>query len=296
VRALVVGGAGFIGSHLTERLVAEAHAVDVADDLSSGSLANLAAARRSGGQLTIHSMSVLAPEFADLVALRDPDVVFHLALLPPGRCSPATTGAQLQSMIAVLQAAAASGSTKVVVALPAGALYGALAARDIPVKDGHEVNPVGVPGVLARTVIDLLHIYRQRHGVEFTALALTSVYGARQRPDGGVVAAFRRAVEQGAPAVIHGDGRQARDLLFIDDTVDALARAATRGEGLLINVGSGVPTSVRDLWQQIGGGAPAEHVPGDPDEIGRFAVAITRARIHLTWSPWTTLAEGLTAL
>jgi UDP-glucose 4-epimerase len=295
VKALVVGGAGFIGSHLVERLVAEAHAVAAVDDLSSGSLGNLAAARRLGGDLTIHSMSVNAPEFGELVALRSPDVIYHLALLPPGRVTPAVVGAQVQGAVAVLEAARVSGA-KVVVALPAEQLYGKVPARDVPVKDGHAFDPVSLAGVLARTVVELLVLYRTTDDVEFTALALTSVYGDRQRADGGVVAEFRDAIRAERPGRIRGDGRQACDLLFIDDTVDALARAATRAGGLVVNVGSGVLTPIRELWQLIGHGAPSTSVPPAADEVGRFAVSPTRARVHLEWSPWTTLAEGLAAL
>jgi UDP-glucose 4-epimerase len=295
VRILVAGGAGFIGSHLVERLVAESHAVDVVDDLSAGTLANLAEARRRGGELSIHSMSVNAPEFAELVALRRPEVVYHLALMPPGRILPATVGPNLQGVVAVLEAAATIGA-KVVVALPAGQLYGAVAARDVPVKEGHACTPVGLPGVLARTVVDLLELYRGSRDVEFTALAVTSVYGARQRPDGGVVAAFRAASGRGEGAVIRGDGRQARDFVFIDDAVDALARTAARAGGLVVNVGTGVLTSIRDLWQLIGHGVPSTSAPGDVDEIGRFAVSPTRARIHLDWSSWTDLPAGLASL
>ncbi len=296
MRALVVGGAGFIGSHLVERLVAEAHGVDVVDDLSSGSLANLGVARQLGGELTIHSMSVIAAEFGELVALRAPEVIYHMALLPPGRLTAATAGAQVQGVVSVLDAAATAGSTKVVVALPAGQLYGNVPARDVPVKDGHAFEPIGLPGLLARTVVDLLNLYRATRNVEFTALALTSVYGDRQRPDGGVVAAFRHAVRRSEPARLHGDGRQARDFLFVDDTVDALARAATRAGGLVVNVGTGVLTPIRDLWQLIGRGAPAVMLPSDADEVGRFAVSSTRARIHLAWAPWTALADGLASL
>ena len=121
------------------------------------------------------------------------------------------------------------------------------------------------------------------------------MYGARQRPDGGVVAALRQAATDRRSPTVTGDGRQTRDLLYIDDAVDALARAGTRGSGLVINVGTGEQTSIRALWAAIAGpnATEPEYVPATATEISRFAVSPVRARIHLSWSPWTALADGL---
>src|SRR6478735_12300103 len=112
---MVVGGAGFIGSHLTERLLADGHAVDVVDDLSTGSLANLAVARAMGGDLKIHTLDALAPELGALVSLREPEVVIDLALRFDRRLDGPSAAATLQASIAVLEAARTTGATKVVV-------------------------------------------------------------------------------------------------------------------------------------------------------------------------------------
>jgi UDP-glucose 4-epimerase len=298
VRSLVVGGAGFIGSHLVERLLAEGHGVDVVDDLSTGSLANLADARAAGGDLTIHTLDACADQFAALVAMRSPDVIVHLGWWPPGTEDPRWAGAAIHSTLAVLEAARSLGSAKVVTTLPAAALYGEVAARDQPVKEGQAWSPVGARGVVARAVADLLALYRADHAVEFTALALTTVYGPRQRADGGVVARFAQAARQGSAPHIYGDGRQTRDFLYIDDAVDAIVRAGQRGSGLVVNIGTGVATSIRDLWQLIGGSSAVQPTlgPQRADDVNRFAVSPTRARIHLSWSPWTDLAVGVSSL
>ncbi len=298
MRSLVVGGAGFIGSHLVERLLAEGHAVDVVDDLSSGSLANLADARAFGGELTIHTLDVCAEQFAALVAMRGPDVIVHLGWWPPGvpvAAEARTAGAAIHSMVAVLEAARSTGATKVVTTLPATALYGEVPPREQPVKEAQPWVPLGTRGIVARTVADMLAMYRHDHAVEFTALALSSVYGPRQRVDGGVVARFAQAARDGVAPQMLGDGRQTRDFLYIDDAVDAIVRAGQRGSGLVVNVGTGVATSVRDLWQAIGGpGALAPiSAPQPVDDVHRFAISPTRARIHLSWAPWTDLAVGL---
>jgi UDP-glucose 4-epimerase len=297
MNVVVVGGAGFIGSHLVDRLLVEGHAVDVVDDLSTGSLANLAEARTAGGALKIHNLDALSPDADSLIGMRRPDVIYHLALLPRGDRSAAAQGRGFTAALAMLEAARGHGVGKVVVAVPASSLYGQPATKDLPVKE-RELEPRGVRGVVARAIIDLLANYRERAMIEFTALALATVYGPRQRPDGGVVAAFRQAVIDGTAPHFDGDGRQTRDLLYVDDAVDALVRAGERGSGLVINIGTGEQTSVRDLWGSIAGGAGPEPVLRPPrhDELIRFAVSPVRARIHLAWSPWTTVDDGLASL
>ena len=297
MNALVVGGAGFLGSHLVDRLIAEGNTVDVVDDLSTGSLANLAEARAAGGALKIHTLDVLADEFSALTALRNPDVVYHLAWLPPGRGAAVQAGNAVQGMLAVLEAARMQGS-KVVTALPGAALYGDVPMRDLPIKEGHTWNPVGLHGIVAKAIVDLLNLYRADHTVEFTALAMSTVYGPRQRADGGVVSSFAHALREGTSPSIHGDGRQTRDFLYVDDAVDALVRAGARGGGLVVNIGSGVSTSIRDLWSMMAG--PGAHAPvaapRRPNDISWFALSPTRARIHLAWAPWTDLGVGLRSL
>jgi UDP-glucose 4-epimerase len=297
VNIMVVGGAGFLGSHLVDRLIAEGNAVDVVDDLSTGSLANLADARAAGGALKIHTLDVLADEFPALAAIRPPDVVYHLAWMSPGRGVAVQAGRAVQGMLAVLEASRAQGS-KVVTALPGAALYGEVPMRDLPIKEGHAWNPIGLHGIVAKTVADMLNLYRVDHTVEFTALAMSTVYGPRQRVDGGVVGSFAHALRSGLSPEMHGDGRQTRDFLYIDDAVDALVRAGSRGGGLVVNIGSGVSTSIRQLWTMMAGPTAQDPIaaPRRPNDISWFALSPTRARIHLAWAPWTELGMGLRSL
>jgi UDP-glucose 4-epimerase len=105
------------------------------------------------------------------------------------------------------------------------------------------------------------------------------------------------AAAQGRAPQLSGDGRQTRDFVYIDDVVDALVRGGQRGSGLVVNVGTGVQTSVRDLWAMVSpDGPPPTFGPPRAGELDRFAVSPVRARIHLAWAPWTTLDEGLAAL
>ena len=294
--ALVIGGAGFIGSHLVERLLADEVAVDVVDDLSHGSLGNLADARNAAGSLKIHHLDAGSTECAALIGMRRPDVIYHLAAVPRRRSTDELSRAFATTMT-VVEAARHHGVPKIVTAIPASAIYGRPASKEVPVKE-RPLEPRGVRGVVARATVDLLEAARDLDAVEFTALALGTVYGPRQRSDGGVVAAFVDAARTGGAATIRGDGRQTRDFVFVDDVVDALGRAGVKGSGLVINIGTGVATPVREVWQRVAGAAAPEPLaePAPIDELIRFAVSPVRARIHLGWAPWTDLSDGLAHL
>lgn len=293
---MVVGGAGFIGSHLVDRLLADGFTVHVVDAMTTGSLANLAAARQSGhdGRLTIQQLDAVTPEFSGYLARRRPGVVYLAVGLESRRRSPMDAVLALGTFVNVLESVRhESPETKVVFTVPGSILYGDAPARSLPLKEDHERRPVGVAGVVARTMIDTAESYRSDHGVEFTALALSTVYGPRLRADANVVGAALAARNGDQAFVMEGDGRQTRDLLFVDDCVDALVRASNRGGGLVLNLGTGVQTSVRDVWSAIGGGRPVAEAPRRSRSPLRVALSPSRARLHLGWSPWTTLADGL---
>lgn len=294
---LVVGGAGFIGSHLVDRLLADDVEVDVIDDLSTGSLANLADARAGIGALKIHHLDAASQETSSLMGMRRPSVVYHLAAVPRSEPTAAELARAFSATVSLLEAARVHRVAKVVVPLPATALYGWPSSRELPLKE-RPLEPRGVRGVIARATVDLLASYREQHALEFTALATTNVYGPRQRPDAGVVAAFASAAAERRPPVVHGDGRQTRDLLFVDDAVDAFVRSGERGSGLVINIGTGEQTAIRDLWSMIAGATAPEPTsePPPPDDVSRFALSAARARIHLGWAAWTSVADGLAAM
>ena len=295
---LVCGGAGFIGSHLVDRLLSDGHSVEVVDDLSVGSLANLASARTAGGTMRFHHLDISSPEFSELIALRRPSVIYHLALLPARATRTTEMLRSATLLLTVLEVARRYGVKKVVLALPAGLLYGEVPARQLPVKEGRKSEPMGVAHVMANTLVDLLTVYRESYDLEFTALAMTNVYGSRQRSSDGVVAAFVNAVVNQNEPVICGNGRQTRDFLFIDDAVDALAKAMNKGGGLVINVGTGKQTAIKDLWQIVGRDSALQekYESARTADLQRNSVNTTRARIQLGWSHWTTLEAGINEL
>ncbi len=307
MRTMVTGGAGFIGSTLVDRLLAEGHEVDVVDDLSTGSLANLADARAGSARLlTIHQLDIRLPEVVELIARRRPEIVFHLAAQADVRVSvdrPAFDAeVNVVGSLQVLEGARAAGSQRVVFAASGGTLYGDPDPADLPVREAHQHRPLSPYGVSKKAVIDYLVAYRALHSLEFSALALANVYGPRQDPHGeaGVVAIFAGHLVNGSPVTIFGDGEQTRDFVYVDDVVDAFVRASTRGGGLVCNVGTGRETSVNELYRamaaEAGVDAPPEYAPARPGELKRSSLDIARAGIQLGWRPWTELGEGTRAV
>ena len=303
MRALVTGGAGFIGSTLVDRLLAEGHGVDVVDDLSSGSLANLAEARSDRSHdLKVHQVDIRDAAVVELIGRRQPEVIFHLAAQADVRVSVARPAFDAEvnvvGSINVLEGARIAGTRKVVFASSGGTIYGEPAPEDLPVKESHPQQPLSPYGVAKRVVTDYLNVYREIHGIEFTSLAMANIYGPRQDPHGeaGVVAIFAGLLLDGRPCTVFGDGTQTRDFVYVDDAVDAFVRAAEKGSGLLCNIGTGVETSVNELYAAMAAAAGVTqapvHAPARAGELARSALDPGRAGIHLGWEPWTDLATG----
>jgi len=302
-RMLVTGGAGFIGSALVDRLLAEGHEVDAVDDLSTGSLANLSEARATGGGFRFHHLDIREQALIDLVAHRRPEVIFHLAAQASVAVSVARpvydAAVNVLGTIRVLEAAREAKIRKIVYAASGGSLYGEPDPADLPLAEHAPHGPLSPYGVSKKAAIDYMVAYRALHGTEFTALALANVYGPRQDPHGeaGVVAIFTANLLAGKTCVINGDGRHTRDYVYVDDVVDAFARAAKRGGGLVLNIGTGVETSNAELYQYVaaavGTSAPPRHGPERAGDVRRSALDPDRAGIHLGWKPWTTTPEGV---
>ena len=307
MRALVTGGAGFIGSNLVDRLLAEGHAVEVIDNLSSGKLANLSDARADRDhEFSFHQMDICDSTVADLIERRAPDVVFHLAAQIDVRVS--VTDPALDARINVLgtlhvlEGARRAGSDKVVFASSGGTIYGDVDGEDLPVTEAHPQHPVAPYGVSKKVATDYLHAYRELHQLEYTSLALANVYGPRQDPHGeaGVVAIFAGKLLAGEPCRIFGTGAQTRDYVYVDDVADAFVRAADRGSGLLCNIGTGTETSVNELYRSMadnaGVAADPEYAAARVGELDRSCLDASRAKLHLGWEPFTDLDTGTAAV
>jgi UDP-glucose 4-epimerase len=301
-KAMVTGGAGFIGSTLVDRLLAEDWRVDAVDDLSTGNLANLADARaQPDRRFSFHRIDVASPAVMDLIAHRRPDVVFHLAAQADVRVSVARpvfdATVNILGTLNVCEAAVAAGVSKVLFAASGGTLYGT--TDELPVREGQPQVPESPYGVAKKAAGDYLNYYRTIRGLEYSALAMANVYGPRQNPHGeaGVVSIFAGKLLSHERPVIYGDGSQTRDFVYVDDVVDAFVRAVDKGGGLLMNIGTGVETSVQQLFDVMakltGFKQHARYDPPRAGELARSALDPSRAGIHLGWQPWTTVEEGV---
>jgi UDP-glucose 4-epimerase len=284
---LVTGGAGFIGSNLSDRLLAEGFRVVAVDDLSTGRISNLTEARGYGKDFTFYNMDIRGEGLRTLFERHRPEVVMHLSAQAGVR--PSLENPALD----------ATGVRKVVFASSGGTIYGE--PRRLPVKEtaissSHPLSPYGISKKVAD---DYLRFYHRYRGLDFTALALGNVYGPRQDPSGeaGVISIFVGKMLAGEIPTIYGDGNQTRDYVFIDDVVHAFALAVGRGPGKLINVGTGLETSVNGLFRMLAdicgfSGQPL-YGPLPPGELRRIALDVSLAEQALTWRPWTHLEDGL---
>lgn len=295
MRVLVTGGAGFIGSHLTDALAARGDDVSVLDDLSSGKIARVA----DGAAL--HKLSITdADALTALVSELRPELICHLAAQIDVRESVASPAydarVNVVGTVNVLEAARAAGA-RVVFASSGGALYG----RDAPIPSLEDVlplpeSPYGIAKFCAEQYIGL---YNRLHGTSHSVMRLANVYGPRQDPAGeaGVITIFCARALAGQAPVIYGDGSQTRDYVYVGDVVRAFLAAADSNRPGTWNIGAGTEVSVLDLVHIIAGIAgravAPEFTAARPGELQRSAVAVERAALDLGWRPRMKLADGV---
>jgi UDP-glucose 4-epimerase len=300
MRVLVTGGAGFIGSNLVDRLLADGHDVAVVDDFSSGRRENLADAA-THGRFRLHEIDVRDPAMIELAAELRPEVICHLAAQISVRKSVTDpvhdASVNVQGTASVLTAAQAASTRKVVFASSV-AVYGRPAT--IPVPGDAATDPRSPYAASKLSGETYLATFRALYGIEYTTLVLSNVYGPRQSPEGeaGVVAIFTDGLLSGTPTVLYGDGTQTRDYIYVEDVVDGFVRACgADGNGRRFNLGTGIQTTDRRLHALIADAADAQDKPGfAPPRVGdlpAMAVDPVPAYEGLGWQPRTDLATGL---
>jgi UDP-glucose 4-epimerase len=287
MRALVTGGAGFIGSHLVDALLERGAAVAVVDDLSSGKR------ERLPEDVPLHVGDIA--DIGPVAEAERPDVVFHLAAQADVRKSVADPAFDARVNVggtaAVLEAARVSGARRVLLASTGGALYG----EDVPLPTPEDAalapfSPYGASKAAAETYLAL---YTRLYGLSTLALRFGNVYGPRQDPHGeaGVIAIFAGAAVEGRTVTVFGDGTQTRDYVYVGDVVAGFLAAADAAATGAVNIGTGVETSLLDLVAAIG--VTAEHQPARTGEVARSCLDVERADDVLGWRAEVPLGEGL---
>jgi len=300
MRALVTGGAGFIGSNLVDALLTRGDEVTVLDNLSTGRIANLEEARTGGAELVEEDVRDAAA-VAKLFDRVRPEVVFHLAAQIDVRRSVADpvldARINVEGTINVLEAARGAGVARFVNTSTGGAIYGE--GRILPAAEDHPVAPEAGYGQSKFAAEGYCELYSRLHGVSTVSLRYGNVFGPRQDPLGeaGVVAIFCGRLLEGSRPTIFGDGRQTRDYVYVGDVVGAnLAAAATDVDGP-INIGRGEPVSVLDLVTALGRlegrDLEPEFAPPRPGEVQDIHLDPTRAAAELDWRARVGLEEGL---
>ena len=296
MRILVTGGAGFIGSHVVDRFVELGHQVTVFDNLSSGRRefvhpqARLVVADLTDAEAIERCVAEFRPEIVDHHAAQID--VRHSVVDPVHDARTNILGA-----LALLQSCSRHGVKKFVYASTGGALYGE--GRVLPATEEHPVNPESPYGVSKHTVEHYLYLWKLLHGLDYTVLRYPNVYGPRQNPHGeaGVNAIFIGLMLHGRRPRIFGSGEQVRDYVYVGDVVDANALALEQGGGEMVNIGTGLGTSVNDIVRELNVvlGTSIEPIYEAPraGEVQRIYLDATRAARVLGWKPRVAFTEGL---
>jgi len=301
MKALVTGGAGFIGSNLVDTLVARGDTVVVVDDLSSGKESNLEGAFAQG--VVLHRADVRdAAAMRELVAAERPDAIFHLAAQVDVRKSledPAYDArTNVEGTINVLEAAREAEVRRVVFASTGGAIYGETDV--IPTPETEPPLPMAAYGQSKFCAECYLGLYERLYGMSTLALRFGNVYGPRQDPHGeaGVIAIFSGLLREGKRPKVYGTGEQTRDYIYVGDLVGAIAAAGDADVTGAINLGTEEETSVLHIVERMATFEP--DVDFSPDlqparlgEIDRSCLAVSKAREELGWTATTRIDDGL---
>jgi UDP-glucose 4-epimerase len=301
MRAIVTGGAGFIGSNLVDALLARGDEVAVIDDLSTGRRENLAGAIEHGTRLEVLDIRDAAGVFA-LVEQVKPDAIFHFAAQIDVRRSIADPAwdstINVGGTINILEAARVHGVGRVVNSSTGGAIYGD--AETIPSNERTPPLPEAAYGQSKLSAEGYLGLYERLYQQSSVTLRYGNVYGPRQDPLGeaGVIAIFCGLLERGGEPTIYGDGTQTRDYVYVGDVVAANLAAVAADVSGPINIGTGVETSVLQLVEILRGHSGVERfdpqfAPGRLGELARSCLDIARAREVLGWEPSVSIRDGL---
>jgi len=295
MKILVTGGAGFIGSHIVDRLVQEGYEIAVVDNLSTGK-------RRQVNRAAKFYRTDIRSGWLERVFRRErPVVVCHHAAQMDVRRSVRDpvfdAETNILGMLNVLRHAIKYGVRRVLFASSGGAVYGE--PEKLPVSEDHPVRPASPYGISKAVGDEYLRYFREADGLEFVSLRYANVYGPRQDPHGeaGVVGIFTQKMLLGEQPIINGNGRQTRDFVYVDDVVEANVAALNTAAHGIYNVGTGRETSVNELFSLLAGlinpAIREVHGPAKKGEQQRIALDASKFHRELDWEPKVSLEDGL---
>jgi len=295
MKILVTGGAGFIGSHVVDAYLAAGHDVIAVDDLSTGRKENVDSRAR------LYELDIRDAELERLFAAEKPDVVNHHAAKASVRESmvhPALyADVNVLGSLNLLELSRRHGVRKFIYISTGGAVYGE--PQYLPADESHPICPLDPYGASKAAFEHYLPLYHTHYGLSFTVLRYANVYGPRQDPLGeaGVVAIFSGQMLRGEQAVINGSGEQERDFVYVGDAAQANILALDGGEGGIYNIGTGVGTSINEVFDQLKAATDyqrsAVHGPAKAGEVFKVYLNADKAASELGWKPSTSLEEGL---
>lgn len=295
MKVLVTGGAGFIGSHLTDALIGRGDQVLVVDNLVSGVKENL------NSKAKFFELDVASPATYNLILNEKPEIIFHLAAHIDVRRSVEDPVFDAQTNILgslnVIAAASSAKIKKIIFSSTGGAIYGE--ADIIPTPETYDPQPLAPYGLAKLTIERYLSLWRKLNGLEFVVLRYANVYGPRQalKGEAGAVAIFTRKLLRGDELSVFGDGSQTRDFIYVADVVAANLAAVKLAGGGTFNIGTGRETSINALLQDLlkitHCKIKPSHLPAKSGEVLRSAIDASAAKRILGWEPKVSLEEGL---
>ncbi len=295
-KVLVIGGAGFIGSHIVDRLIEEGYKVVVVDDLSSGNKKNI------NKQAKFYRVDIQSPKLEAIFQEEQPEHVNHHAAQIDVRRSVSDplfdAKINILGTINVLQNCIKYKVKKVIFASSGGAIYGE--QRVFPAPETHPLRPISPYGITKLVAEHYLYYYKTIFGLDFIALRYANVYGPRQDPFGeaGVVAIFIQKMLKGEQPIINGDGKQTRDFVYVGDVVEAnISAMKNNSSKSIFNIGTGIETSVNQLFNHlkeiIRSPVKEKHSLQKEGEQRRSVLECTEAKKILNWEPRMLLVDGL---